>query len=205
MAVSNKEMMDMLKADQMPEQTPPPSEQGAMTAPMSSPMTTPEPQEGNMEQARLNVMMALDMLQNALQEFGMESEEGMALQKVVGDLTSKFGERESSTRELMPAEIMNLIQTLPQAGGANARGKGHCSSASTRYSATTHAHIELHMELFKPRGNMSPRRPTDNTQQNGQIVNTPRYATFGGLKDAAKIGSKNKMTLSKPGDGKKVI
>jgi len=71
-----------------------------------------------MEQARLNVMMALDMLQNALQEFGMESEEGMALQKVVGDLTSKFGERESSTRELMPSEIMNLIQTLPQAGGA---------------------------------------------------------------------------------------
>ena len=61
------------------------------------------------------------------------------------------------------------------------------------------------MELFKPRGNMSPRRPTDNTQKNGQIVNTPRYATFGGLKDAAKIGSKNKMTLSKPGDGKKVI
>jgi hypothetical protein len=118
MAVSNREMMDMLKADQMPEQTPPPSEQGAMTAPMSSPMTTPEPQEGNMEQARLNVMMALDMLQNALQEFGMESEEGMALQKVVGDITNQFGQRESSTRELMPAEIMNLIQTLPQAGGA---------------------------------------------------------------------------------------
>jgi hypothetical protein len=118
MAVSDKEMMAMLKGNQMPEQTPPPSEQGAMTAPMGSPMTTPEPQEGNMEQARLNVMMALDMLQNALQEFGMESEEGMALQKVVGDITSQFGERESSTRELMPAEIMNLIQTLPQAGGA---------------------------------------------------------------------------------------
>jgi hypothetical protein len=81
-------------------------------------MTTPEPQEGNMEQARLNVMMALDMLQNALMEFGMESEEGMALQKVVGDITNQFGQRESSTRELMPAEIMNLIQTLPQAGGA---------------------------------------------------------------------------------------
>lgn len=61
------------------------------------------------------------------------------------------------------------------------------------------------MELFKPRGNMSPRRPTDNTQQNGQMVNTPRYATFGGLTDSAKIGPKNKMSLSKPGDGKKVI
>jgi hypothetical protein len=61
------------------------------------------------------------------------------------------------------------------------------------------------VELFKPRGNMQPRRPTDNTQQNGQIVNTPRMAEFGGLSNAAKIGPKNKMTLSKPGDGKKVI
>ena len=118
MAVSNQEMMNMLKADQSNQQTPPPAEQGAMTAPMSSPMTTPEPQEGNMEQARLSVMMALDMLQNALTEFGMDSEEGMALQKVVADITREFGERESSTRELMPAEIMNLVQTLPQAGGA---------------------------------------------------------------------------------------
>jgi hypothetical protein len=141
MAVSNKEMMDMLKADQMPEQTPPPSEQGAMTAPMSSPMTTPEPQEGNMEQARLNVMMALDMLQNALQEFGMESEEGMALQKVVGDLTSKFGERESSTRELMPAEIMNLIQTLPQAGGATPEARAIAQAPVPGTQQTTHAHI----------------------------------------------------------------
>ena len=121
MAVSNKQMMDMLKKDQgmvedMP--TPPPSEQGADTPPMPSPMSTPEPQAGNMEQARLNVMMALDMLQAALQTFGMQSEEGMALQDVVGKITSKFGERESDTRQLMPAEIMNLIQTLPQAGGA---------------------------------------------------------------------------------------
>lgn len=61
------------------------------------------------------------------------------------------------------------------------------------------------MELFKPRGNMQPRRPTDNSQQNGQIVNTPRMAEFGGLTTPAKIGPKNKMTLSKPGDGKKVI
>lgn len=61
------------------------------------------------------------------------------------------------------------------------------------------------MELFKPRGNMSPRRPTDNTQQNGQIVNTPRFSEMGGLSNPAKIGPRNKMTLSKPGDTKKVI
>jgi len=122
MAVSNREVMDMLKkeqsADIAPEQTPPPSEQASMTPPMPSPMSTPEPQAGQQEQARLNVMMALDMLQNALQTFGMASEEGQALQDVVAKITSKFGKRESETRQLMPAEIMNLVQTLPQAGGA---------------------------------------------------------------------------------------
>jgi hypothetical protein len=121
MAVSNKEMMDMLKAEQgSAEMAPvaPPSEQGMETPPMSSPMTTPEPQAGNMEEARLNVMMALDMLQKALQTFGMQSEEGESLSDAIEELISKFGERESQTRELMPAEIMNLVSTLPQAGGA---------------------------------------------------------------------------------------
>lgn len=121
MAVSNKEMMDMLKAEQSGAEMPPvlpPSEQGMETPPMSSPMTTPEPQAGNMEQARLDVMMALDMLQKAMQVFGMESEEGESLSEAIEELVSKFGERESETRQLMPAEIMNLVSSLPQAGGA---------------------------------------------------------------------------------------
>lgn len=121
MAVSNKEMMDMLKAEQAGAEMPPvlpPSEQGMETPPMSSPMTTPEPQAGNMEQARLDVMMALDMLQKAMQVFGMESEEGESLSDAIEELVSKFGERESETRQLMPAEIMNLVSSLPQAGGA---------------------------------------------------------------------------------------
>lgn len=61
------------------------------------------------------------------------------------------------------------------------------------------------MDLFKPRGAGSVRRPTDNNQQNGQIVNTPRYATMGGLSAPAKIGTKNKMGIVPPGDGKRVI
>jgi len=61
------------------------------------------------------------------------------------------------------------------------------------------------MDLFKPRGAAHVRRPTDNNQANGQIVNTPRYAEMGGLSGAAKIGSKNKMAIKPPGDGKKVI
>ena len=60
------------------------------------------------------------------------------------------------------------------------------------------------MELFKPKGALQPRRPTDNSQQNGQIVNTPRFSEMGGLTNAAKAGTKNAMTMSKPGDTKRV-
>lgn len=61
------------------------------------------------------------------------------------------------------------------------------------------------MDLFKPRGASQPRRPTTDQQMNGQIVNTPRYARLGGLDGASKAGSKNKMSIKPPGDGRKVI
>ena len=60
-------------------------------------------------------------------------------------------------------------------------------------------------DLFKPRGSLQPRRPTDDSQKNGPIVNTPRYARFGGLSSAGKVGPKNDKTIRRPGDGKKVI
>lgn len=60
-------------------------------------------------------------------------------------------------------------------------------------------------ELFKPRGGLQPRRPTDDSQKNGPIVNPPRYAKLGGLSSAGKAMEKNSMTIRKPGDGKKVI
>jgi len=61
------------------------------------------------------------------------------------------------------------------------------------------------MDLFKPRGASQPRRPTDNNQMNGQIMNTPRYEPFGGLSSGAKIGTKNKMNVNDRGGGRKVI
>lgn len=61
------------------------------------------------------------------------------------------------------------------------------------------------MDIFKPRGASQPRRPTTDQQQNGQIINTPRYARLGGLSNPSKAGGKNKMSIKPPGDGKKVI
>jgi hypothetical protein len=61
------------------------------------------------------------------------------------------------------------------------------------------------MDSFKPRGANNPRRPTDNNQQNGVVTNTPRFSQLGGLDSPTATGSKNKMQVQKPGDGKKVI
>ena len=60
------------------------------------------------------------------------------------------------------------------------------------------------MDLYKPRGNSQPRRPTDNNQKTGVVINTPRYSQFGGLSGATKA-SMNGMRVEKPADGKKVI
>ena len=60
------------------------------------------------------------------------------------------------------------------------------------------------MDLFKPRGAAAPRRPTDNNQHHGVMVNTPRFSQLGGLSNPAKVG-KTGMRVEKPADGKKVI
>jgi hypothetical protein len=98
-------------------------EEGGMdaeeTPPMASPMSTPEPKLGSKEGAMINIQMALDLLQQSLPAVGSESAEGKELTKVIGSLSKAFGSREAKTRELIPAEIMQMIQSLPQAGGAS--------------------------------------------------------------------------------------
>jgi hypothetical protein len=60
------------------------------------------------------------------------------------------------------------------------------------------------MDLFKPRGSSTPRRPTDNNQKNGVVINTPRFSQFGGLSGPTKAAM-NGLRVEKPADGKKVI
>jgi hypothetical protein len=91
---------------------------GVETPPMASPMSTPEPKMGSKEAAMISVQTAMDLLEQAIGSVGADSEEGKALMDAVTSLTKKFGKRQESTKELMPMEIMNMIQSLPQAGGA---------------------------------------------------------------------------------------
>lgn len=91
--------------------------------PMASPMSTPEPAYGNQQGAMIQVQMAMDMLQRSLGAFDPKSEEEKAILETLEKLTRIFGSRESKTREFIPSEILQMIQTLPQAGGASPEAK----------------------------------------------------------------------------------
>lgn len=93
------------------------------TPPMGSPMSTPEPKLGNKEGALVNIGIVIDMLEQSLPAFGADSEEGKVVMDAISKLNKMLGGRKSSVNELQQAEIMQLMQTLPQAGGATPEGR----------------------------------------------------------------------------------
>ena len=79
-------------------------------------MSTPEPKMGNKEGALVNLGMALDLIEQALPSLGSESPEGQKAVAAMRALTGILGPQKSRTSELQPAEIMQLLGSLPQAG-----------------------------------------------------------------------------------------
>lgn len=91
---------------------------GGGMPPTSAPMSTPQPNDGEKQAAKVKIQQAMDLLEQALPELGSESEEGAAVIQVLGNLGKKFGGADRSrSKELMPAEIMNLIASLPRGPG----------------------------------------------------------------------------------------
>ncbi len=97
-----------------------PALSGAASPPMSSPMSTPEPKKGEEMQGRIDVQLGMGMLMGAMQKFPDGSPEQKAIKDAIGKIGSAFGEMDYKAKELVPSEIMQMIQTLPQAGGASA-------------------------------------------------------------------------------------
>lgn len=100
---------------------PPDAPQGAISdagaPPMGSPMSTPEPKEGNREAAMINLGMAADLLEQSLHAFGSETPEGQKLLGAIRSLSGLLGQRKNKTNELQQTEIMQLMQSLPKTGG----------------------------------------------------------------------------------------
>jgi hypothetical protein len=129
MSVPSDKLMAMIKGQQpaAPAGEEPvapasaPSDSGV--PPMAAPMSTPEPKMGNREAAMINLSMAMDLIEQALPAFGSESPEGVKALGVLRALSGMMGGKKQKAQELGSAEIMQMLQSLPQAGGATPEGK----------------------------------------------------------------------------------
>jgi len=132
MGVPNDQLMELMKS-QRDKATPggtPPIPDAMSTGmsseeapPMASPMSTPEPKMGNREAAMINIGMAMDLLEQSLPAVGSESDEGRKILAAIRTMTDILGPRKGKTGELQQSEILQMLQTLPQAGGATPEGK----------------------------------------------------------------------------------
>jgi len=130
MSVPTDKLMELMKGNRsagapapMPEELPTGAMSDAETPPMASPMSTPEPKMGSKEAALINISMAMDLLEQSLPALGSESAEGQKALNAIRQLSGLIGPRKGKTNELQQSEILQMLQTLPQAGGATPEGK----------------------------------------------------------------------------------
>ncbi len=99
------------------------------SAPVGAPMTTPQGNEGEQQAAMVDISMAFDLLEKTLGAFGAESPQGQAIHKALGIMTKEFGEKRQQAKPLVPAELMQLMGSLPQAGGGSPEAKAMAGGA----------------------------------------------------------------------------
>ena len=126
MSVPTDKLMELMRGPRsasapapMPQEMPNESE----APPISSPMSTPEPKMGSKEAAMINLGMAMDLLEQSLPALGSESEEGQKALRAIQTLNGILGQRKAKTNELQQSEILQMLQELPQAGGAAPEAK----------------------------------------------------------------------------------
>ena len=94
-----------------------PQQNANLTPPVSSPMSTPQSNEGEKMNAMSQVQMCTKILEQTLAAFGSDTEEGRTVLEVLRKLSTTFGESKDRGRALIPSEIMNLVSSLPQGSG----------------------------------------------------------------------------------------
>ena len=142
MAVSSEELMRLMeqqrsgKADSAkPEMEETEGEEEEVeteesASPMAAPMSTPEPKMGSKEGAMVNLGLAMDLIKRALPAIGADSEEGKKVLSAIKVLSDITGKSSDGMEELKKSEILQMLQTLPQAGGATPEGKAMAAAPS---------------------------------------------------------------------------
>lgn len=74
--------------------------------------------EGMEKAARVEIQMAVKILQRQLPHFPIESEQGKAVLSALKTLSNGFGKTEDKDQELIPAEVMQLLSALGPGAGA---------------------------------------------------------------------------------------
>ena len=134
MSVPADKLMELMKGSRsagggapsgmnMPGMAPAAAPSDAETPPTAAPMSTPEPKLGSKEAAMINLGMAMDLLEQSLPALGSESEEGQKALRAITVLNGILGQRKNKTNELQQSEILQMLQALPQAGGAAPEAK----------------------------------------------------------------------------------
>ena len=100
-----------------PMQPPPGAAPDGGKPPVAAPMNSPQPKAGEKQNALINVSLAMDLIEQALGPIGSETEEGGTLIDVLSKLSKRFGEGRNKSKELAPAQLIQMMQNLPQAGG----------------------------------------------------------------------------------------
>lgn len=127
MAVPSDRMMELMAKGRgdLPSDGPMPDE---TVPPMGAPMMTPEPKMGDKEAALINIGLALDLLTQSLPALGATSDEGSKIMTVLRTLGGMMQPRQAKTEALKNAEILQLLQSLPQAGGGTPEGRAMASA-----------------------------------------------------------------------------
>jgi hypothetical protein len=92
-------------------------------APPGGPMSVPQPKEGETQAAMVKLAVVFQQLESALPAFGAQTEEGKTIVKVLGQLGKVFGDKRQKADSLIPAEMVQMMQNIPGAGGGSPAAK----------------------------------------------------------------------------------
>lgn len=93
-----------------------PGSQAARTMPpAAAPFATPQEKRGNKASAMANIHIAMTLLEQALPDLGADTPEYDAVLKSLNSLVKTSTKRDNT--DLVPAEVMQMVQQLPQMGG----------------------------------------------------------------------------------------
>jgi hypothetical protein len=117
-------MMDMMRkqqpgAEQAPA-VPAPADTSmsdSSTAPMASPMSTPEPKMGTKEAAMVNLSMAMDLIEQSLPALGSESEEGQKALSVLRVLSGVLGQKKAKAGDLQATGLRQNVLVVREQNG----------------------------------------------------------------------------------------